>query len=271
LLKEVESPLERREIRRRVAEHLLVAARREGWATFIPYLRRMERLGYTTLFKRLWVCVMAAEATRGTPDASRKVMTLIANAERHVNTAPDWSVSRKQAIALVERARRLAGIPPPTGRQRSILATTSRDSMASLPIAERTFEWADGHGHVHASVHRPEKDPETGDYSCRFELVGLPEGNPCSRAARGVDSLQALHEAIQGIRAALEPFRGRLRWRGDEWLGLQPPVPGGFGVEIDRRFEKAIEREMNRFSRELHSRQKPTPKRPLKPPRTKHE
>jgi hypothetical protein len=123
--------------------------------------------------------------------------------------------------------------------------------MKKKIIAERTFNWTNGHGQVRATIHKPELDPETGDFKCYFELTNLPPGSTTLHYTWGADSLQALHEAIQGIRATIEPHKQLLRWGEDDWLGLPRPIPSGFGPEIDRRFENAVNRESARLHKKF--------------------
>jgi hypothetical protein len=52
-----------------------------------------------------------------------------------------------------------------------------------------------------------EKPP---DYECKFEVVGLPR--VISHRAHGIDSMQALTWAFQGIFGELDEYRGSLHW-----------------------------------------------------------
>jgi hypothetical protein len=115
-------------------------------------------------------------------------------------------------------------------------------------IARRCYDRADGRGHVEVAFFQPERDGETGDFRCPFEISGLEGVEPSRQAAWGVDSVQALQQAMQGARVALEPHRAQLSWLGDSELGFAQYVPNGFGPELDAHFEQLIEREMVRIS-----------------------
>ncbi|HZH75626.1 MAG TPA: hypothetical protein VEY88_06305 [Archangium sp.] len=139
------------------------------------------------------------------------------------------------------------------------------------PIAQRTYEWVDGRGHVEVAIFQPERDEKTGNFDCRYEIIGLDGLEPVRGELRGIDPLQAIQQAMQGLSVALEPYRGRLRWFGDPWLGLPRYVPGGFKPEINVRFERLLEREVVKLLKTLaadqHSRPRETAGR--KQPRKK--
>jgi hypothetical protein len=123
--------------------------------------------------------------------------------------------------------------------------------MSKMLVAERIFNWVDGRGQVHVAIYMPELDPETGDYRCYIEVSGLPPSSLAARYVWGADSLQALQQAIQGVRSAVEPHKQLLRWGEDEWLGLPRPIPSGLSPEIDRRFENAVNRESARLHKKF--------------------
>ena len=113
---------------------------------------------------------------------------------------------------------------------------------------------------VHIRVGRPRKDRATGDYFCPFSLEGL--GDRTSREAWGIDSMQALQNALQAIRLALAPHASRLKWEGgqDGWLGFPKAIPDLFGPTFTQRLEGMVDREVERFARTqeaAHRRTKP--------------
>lgn len=101
---------ERLEIQRRITEDLLRVTSEGPWARFAPYLRRMERLGYTALDRRLMVCVLAAQAARGSTGAVRVVKRLITEAERRAPRSRDRSMTKEEIQHVLGRARKFAGL-----------------------------------------------------------------------------------------------------------------------------------------------------------------
>jgi hypothetical protein len=73
-----------REMQRRISMDLLMAASDGSWRGFSPYLRRVERLGYSSMFDRLVACVLASEAAKGSPAGTRKAVLLIMEIERRL-------------------------------------------------------------------------------------------------------------------------------------------------------------------------------------------
>jgi hypothetical protein len=113
---------EKQEMRRRVAETLLMVTSAGPWRGFSPYLRRMERLGYSSMDCRLLVCSWAAQATKGSPAGRRKTTELIAEFERRARGRKLRPEQREQIDHVLTRARRLAGLDAGTyiaeGRKR---------------------------------------------------------------------------------------------------------------------------------------------------------
>jgi hypothetical protein len=114
-LKEARSDYERQVIRRRISMDLLMAASDGPWRGFSPYLRRVERLGYTSLFDRLLACVLAAQAARGSPVGRRKAVALIAALERRLRGRKLHPGVREEFDGGLARARKLLGLAAQTG------------------------------------------------------------------------------------------------------------------------------------------------------------
>jgi len=85
------------------------------------------------------------------------------------------------------------------------------------------------------------------DWECPFRIEGL-------RGRRvlygyGIDAIQALTTALEGIRVTLEQSSKRLSWisgiPGD--AGFERPVPRGLGLEFSRRLNRVVDREIARF------------------------
>jgi hypothetical protein len=117
ILRETRTAFEEKEMRRRIAESLLRVTSSGPWKGFSPYLRRMERLGYSSMDCRLVVVAWAAQATKGSLAGRRKTAALIVDFERRVRLGhphPNWRMQTELALA---RARRFAGLDTsePTG------------------------------------------------------------------------------------------------------------------------------------------------------------
>lgn len=104
---------------------------------------------------------------------------------------------------------------------------------------------------VRIRVGKPRKDRSSGDYFCPFVIEGLQED--LVRQAWGIDSMQALHSAMQAIRLMLAPHARKLTWEGGDRgnLGLPMTIPDLFGARFSRRLEVLVERETNRHGRAL--------------------
>ena len=84
ILKETRTAFERQEMQMRIAEGRLRATSSVPWRGFSPYLRRLERLGYSSMDSRLMVIAWAAQATKGSLAGRRKTAALIDDFERRV-------------------------------------------------------------------------------------------------------------------------------------------------------------------------------------------
>lgn len=111
LRKEARTKFEDREIQRGITTDLLRATSSSNWTTLSPYLRRMERIGYSGMDERLLVCVLAAEAARGSRAGMKKVSALIEDAERRSRRRLDPSATLEEIRHALSRARRFAGLP----------------------------------------------------------------------------------------------------------------------------------------------------------------
>ena len=110
LLKEVHTAAEAREVRRRIAEDLVTATSDGPWRLFSPYLRRLERLGYSTMDRRLLACVMSAKASKGSPTGMRKTAELVADIERRTRGRKYHPALREEINGALARARMFAGL-----------------------------------------------------------------------------------------------------------------------------------------------------------------
>ncbi len=89
-----------------------------------------------------------------------------------------------------------------------------------------------------------------GDWTCAYRIEGL--GADRAGTASGEDGIEALQSALTAVRRELEPFGGRLTWRGEPGeLGLPHLVPDYFGGEFRRRLERVVQAEIEREARRL--------------------
>jgi hypothetical protein len=89
-------------------------------------------------------------------------------------------------------------------------------------------------------------DPE--GWACDFAVVGVDEG---SGVVYGVDSLQALQNAIEAARATIRSSRLVCTWEGGVpgEVGLPRTVPTFEGSGFRERIERHIDRELRKFVR----------------------
>jgi hypothetical protein len=131
-------------------------------------------------------------------------------------------------------------------------------------IAERTLTLvAHADALVRIRMGKPRKERATGDYFCPFSIEGIGERK--LREARGIDSMQALQNALQAIRLELAPHLGSLSWEGgqDGGLGFPKAVPDLFGPKFTQRLEGIVDREVDRFARSLERTNQHTETRPV--------
>lgn len=131
ILKETRTAYEKQEMRRRITEDLLMATMSGSWRGFSPYLRRMERLGYSSMDCRLLVCSWAAQATKGSPAGKRKTAALIADFERRTRGQKLRPELREQIEFILARARMFAGLG--SGKDATEQKTIRKKAAAGRP------------------------------------------------------------------------------------------------------------------------------------------
>ena len=94
----------RLEIRRRIAESLVEAAAGQPWHVFERYLKRLQRLGFTTPDRLVLACFYAAKAAKGDAKAKARVQRLIIRARRALRAPTLPKRYRLQEEAAVLRA-----------------------------------------------------------------------------------------------------------------------------------------------------------------------
>lgn len=100
---------------------------------------------------------------------------------------------------------------------------------------------------VIVSIGAPRLDPDpTGDWMCLFSV------DATQAVAHGVDALQALLNAIEGARVALDAsgLSPSLVWAGGEpgLTGLPRTVPFFFGRAFAEKLERYIDQELEAFA-----------------------
>ncbi|HYO59986.1 hypothetical protein [Archangium sp.] len=109
-LKEMRTAVGKRQVQRRITNTLLMETCAGPWRRFSPYLRRMERLGYSSMDDRLLVCCWAAQAARGSSAGLRRAAALIADFERRALIRPLPPMAREQVEFMLARARGFIGL-----------------------------------------------------------------------------------------------------------------------------------------------------------------
>ncbi len=137
ILRETRTAFERQEMRRRIAEWVLRAATFGPWKGFSPHLRRLERLGYSSMDSRMWVCAWAARASKGSPAGRRKTAELIADFERRARIPTLPSGLREQVELTMARARILAGLEATPGPEKTKALPTSAGSASKSSGASK--------------------------------------------------------------------------------------------------------------------------------------
>jgi len=94
------------------------------------------------------------------------------------------------------------------------------------------------------------------DWECPFRIKGA--GVARLEFGYGVDALQALTTALEGIRWMLDEIGKPLAWGGvlPDHTGFQRIIPIAAGPEISARLERLVDRELNRHVRQLERRHK---------------
>lgn len=126
--------------------------------------------------------------------------------------------------------------------------TTTDTAMSPRIIATRIFRGSGGN-EVTATIYEPVTTPPD-EWTCEIRISGA--GDEIVDRARGVDSLQALIVALQGIRLHLDGIGEGLTWFGNEAgaFGIPHPIPDYYGVEVERGLEKLVNDEIKRLAEE---------------------
>ena len=121
-------------------------------------------------------------------------------------------------------------------------------------IAERELARRDGvEGTVIVRLGCPEPDPDCPygvDWRCAFEIVGL--GDDTIQYGHGVDSFNALQNALIGIRALLLRSKIPLHWTLTKTndIGFPMAAPVAYGLRLQKKLERYMETEVKKVGRE---------------------
>jgi hypothetical protein len=92
------------------------------------------------------------------------------------------------------------------------------------------------------------------EWECPFRIRSA--GVSDVEFGRGLDSMQALTTALDGIRVVLERKFGALSWEGvfPHHSGFQRAIPLTLNPAFSRRLERLVDREYKRYLRQLKER-----------------
>lgn len=124
--------------------------------------------------------------------------------------------------------------------------SAAKQPRVAKPIAVRRLAVVGEPGReLIVTIGKPRPDPKPGgDWMCSFLVEGLPRTR--RRAAHGVDALQALLMAVEGVRATLDASGLQLAWEGGEPgdTGIPRTVPLFYGLDFAQKIGRHIDREI---------------------------
>jgi hypothetical protein len=122
-------------------------------------------------------------------------------------------------------------------------------------IAERRLVVGDrGTRTVVVSLGRPRPAGVHLEWECPFRIKGA--GLDTLEFGRGVDAMQALVTALEGIRYILDQTGLALTWKDGipDHTGFQRGIPVSLGATFAKRLERLVDREVARHVRTLQTR-----------------
>jgi len=123
----------------------------------------------------------------------------------------------------------------------------------------RVYRDESPHKVVTVTLGKPRRMIKGPDWECPFRIAGL--GVRGVQYGFGVDAIQAVTTALEGIRVTLERSGKRLSWiGGSDDTGFERLVTTSFGPKFTRRLNSMIDREIARLVRALerrHHRRRP--------------
>jgi hypothetical protein len=119
-------------------------------------------------------------------------------------------------------------------------------------IAERRLVARDDGKVVRVSLGAPRPHGDTGDWACPFRIRGA--GLARTEFAYGIDAMQALMSALEGIRYTLDEIGLALDWligpgRTDVFTGetgFTRSIPITWSPVVRKRLERVLDRELQR-------------------------
>jgi hypothetical protein len=106
---------------------------------------------------------------------------------------------------------------------------------------------------VTVTLGKPRRMMKGPDWECPFRISGL--GIRGVQYGYGVDAIQAVTTALEGIRVTLERSGKRLSWVGGrDDTGFERLVTTSFGPKFTKQLNRVIDREIARFVRALKRR-----------------
>lgn len=124
-----------------------------------------------------------------------------------------------------------------------LVLLTALDVMTQTPIAERTLTVDGDPGRtVVVTIYAPTPDPSSG-WRCEFEIHGAWSAR---ERGRGLDSFQAMVNAIQGVRKFLDDSGMSFSWEGGEPgdHGVPRVILNIFGLRLTRELEDEVQRRL---------------------------
>jgi hypothetical protein len=122
-------------------------------------------------------------------------------------------------------------------------------------IAKRTLHVGDGGtGTVVVSLGRPRPSGFDLEWECPFRIKG--PALETVEFGRGIDAMQALVTALDGIRYVLDQTGLTLSWKDGipDHTGFQRGIPVSLGATFAKRLERLVDREIARRVRSLEAR-----------------
>lgn len=126
------------------------------------------------------------------------------------------------------------------------------------PIAERRLAVVgDPDREIVITIGKPRPEPDPSVWRCSFRVDGIP--NSRRWIARGVDSLQALQNAIEAARYQIKLSGLVCTWHGGEpgEIGLPRSIPTYEGSGFAERMERYVDREEAKVLRGVLARKRP--------------
>jgi hypothetical protein len=134
--------------------------------------------------------------------------------------------------------------------------TGNKPTVANV-IGERRLAFRDApRKTLVVTLGKPRRMKGHQDWECPFRIKGA--GVARLEFGYGVDALQALTTALEGIRVMLDEIGKPLAWSGvlPDHTGFQRLIPIAAGPKVSARLELLVDRELNRHLRQLERRHK---------------